>query len=102
MANRTGRTEPKDRIKGLQRTVKQAKASGRPPIALIGACLGRNADLYVAVGVGASQGLFVVVPGGGGGGGGGENMDALEVLALEPGADALEVLGVEEELIASG
>jgi hypothetical protein len=56
----------------------------------------------VAVGVGASQGLFVVVPDGGGGGGGGENMDALEVLALEPGADALEVLGVEEELIASG
>ncbi|MFE4754637.1 hypothetical protein ACFRIB_30890 [Streptomyces mirabilis] len=82
----------------------QAKASRRPPIALIGACLGKNADLYVAVGIGASQGLFVVVPdgGGGGGGAGGENMDALEVLALEPGADALEVLGVEEELIASG
>lgn len=63
---------------------------------------GKNADLYVAVGVGASQGLFVVVPDGGDGGGGGENVDALEVLALEPGADALEVLGVEEELIASG
>ncbi|MFE4819255.1 hypothetical protein ACFRFU_23030 [Streptomyces sp. NPDC056704] len=54
----------------------------------------------MAVGIGASQGLFVVVPDGGGGGG--ENMEALEVLALEPGADALEVLGVEEELIASG
>ncbi|MGW1755455.1 hypothetical protein [Streptomyces mirabilis] len=79
--NHTGRTEPKDRIKGLQRTVEQAKASGRPSIALIGACLGKNADLYVAVGTGASHRLFVVVPDGGCG----ENMDAREVLALQPG-----------------
>ncbi|MFD8002738.1 S8/S53 family peptidase [Streptomyces mirabilis] len=58
--------------------MEQAKASGRPSIALIGACLGENADLYVAVDADASQGLFVVVPDGGGAGGGDENMDAIE------------------------
>lgn len=38
---------------GFQRTVEQAKASGRSSIALIGAGLGKNADFYVAVGAGA-------------------------------------------------
>lgn len=41
--------EAKGLIKGLQRAVEPARASGRPSIALTGACLGENADLYVAV-----------------------------------------------------
>ncbi|MER7690800.1 hypothetical protein [Streptomyces sp. NPDC097610] len=76
MANHTGWPEPKHLIKGLQRTVYQAKASGPPSIVLTGACLGENADLYVAVDAAASQGLLVVVPDGDGDGG--ENMDAFE------------------------
>jgi hypothetical protein len=61
------------------------QASGRPSIALTGACLGENADLYVAVDAAASKGLFVD-----GAGDRDENMDALEYL------------GVEEEPITSG
>ncbi|MFJ8027626.1 hypothetical protein [Streptomyces sp. NPDC096311] len=76
MANHTGWPEPKHLIKGLQRTVYQAKASGPPSIVVTGACRGENADLYVAVEAAASQGLLVVVPDRGGDGG--ENMDALE------------------------
>ncbi|MER5700146.1 hypothetical protein ACWDBO_54375 [Streptomyces mirabilis] len=78
-------SKPKRLIKGPQETVKQARASGRPSIALTGACLGENADLYVAVDAAASKELFVD-----GAGDRDENMDALEYL------------GVEEEPITSG
>ncbi|MFD8695494.1 S8 family peptidase [Kitasatospora purpeofusca] len=64
VANASGTVEPKALVKGLEWTAEQAKASGRPSVALIGAALDKNADLDAAVNTAANQGLFVVVAAG--------------------------------------
>jgi len=65
VAYANGEVDPKALIKGLEWTLEQAKASGRPSVALIGgAWMGKNADVDEAVDAAANGGLFVVVPAG--------------------------------------
>lgn len=60
-----GEVDPKNLIKGLEWTVEQAKASGRPSVALIGgAWMGKNADVDEVINAAANGGLLVVVPAG--------------------------------------
>ncbi|MYX93660.1 S8 family serine peptidase [Streptomyces sp. SID486] len=56
--------DPGDIAEGLAWTTEQARSSGRPSVALIGACLPRNRELDERVDTAARQGLFVVVPAG--------------------------------------
>lgn len=65
VAYTNGEVDPKALIKGLERTVEQAKASGQPSVALIGgAWMGKLADVDEVIDAAANAGLFVVVPAG--------------------------------------
>ncbi|GAA3386283.1 hypothetical protein GCM10017750_68450 [Streptomyces racemochromogenes] len=55
---------PKDLIKGLEFTARQAKETGRPSVALIGACGPKNDDVDAAVTSAIRAGVFTVVSAG--------------------------------------